>query len=372
MNELTTDRQRSLKCCKYGTGFFGGKFLPFHRGHLDCILRCASECEKLYVVLMANSEEERRILADRNRAFPAEHLSAHTREIVMRAELAPFENIEVIVYDCREADERAVREGKHPWFYECHDMVSLMGRFDVAYSSEPAYSDNFRMFYPWAEAVVLDEHRRRVPISATAIRNMPFYEAYDHLTREYQKRINKKVLFTGTESCGKSTLVRKLAATLNTSYTEEQGKLACERVNLSSPGAELYPRFIHAQVMADAEAVRAANKVALCDTDAVVTEFYLKLFEGHAGLPLAQETARVNSWDLVFFVEPTVPWVDDGLRTSNRQEHREALSHMLRKTYEDLGYELITLDGDYRENYERALFEIERLLGYHADDEGKE
>ena len=401
MREPRTDRQESLNACnharerklpakngpraerrppagcKYGTGFFGGKFLPFHKGHLDCILRCASECEKLFVVLMTNSEEERRILADYKGPLPIEKLSAHTRELALRAELAPFGNIEVIAYDCQEPDARSLREGKHPWFYECQDMVELMGRFDVVYSSEPEYSQNFHRFYPWADAVVLDQDRSRWPISATAIRSMPFHEAYGHLPREYQKLVNKKVLFTGTESCGKSTLVRKLAAALNTSFTEEQGKLACERVGLSSPGAELYPQFIHAQVMADAQAVRTANMVALCDTDAIVTEFYLKVLEGEDGMPLAQEVAREaarsNTWDLVFFVEPTVPWVDDGLRTSPQQQERETQARMLRSAYEDLGYQLVTLDGNYRENYEQALYEIEALLGYHDGEEsGKE
>lgn len=403
MEVFKTDQQRSLNgcidgvvdgnvcravtACKYRTGFYGGKFLPFHRGHLDCILRAASECEKLFVVLMYGSEEERQILEGfdggpdgpgdlggrngRKGPFPIEQLSAHIRELALRAELAPFDNIEVVAYDCAEADARAMREGKHPWFYECRDMVQLMGRFDVAYSSEPAYSENFRNFYPWADAVVLDASRSRFPISATAIRSMPFYEAYEHLPREYQKLVNKKVLFTGTESCGKSTLVRKLACVLGTSFTEEQGKLACERVGLPSPGAELYPQFVSAQVMADAEAVRRANRVALCDTDAIVTEFYLKVLEGRDGLPIAREVARLNKWDLVFFVEPTVPWVDDGLRTSARQLEREEQARMLRGMYEQLGYKLVTLDGSYRENYERALHEIRRLLGY-CDDEGRE
>ena len=370
MNELTLDVRRSVNACKYGTGFFGGKFLPFHRGHLDCVLRAASECEKLYVVLMHNSAEERKILADCRGPFSIDELSAHTRELALRAELAPFESVEVLVYDCAPADERAGREGKHPWFYECRDMVSLMGRFDVAYSSEPAYSRNFREFYPWADAVVLDAGRVRWPVSGSAIREMPFWKAYGCLPREYQRLVNKRVLFTGTESCGKSTLVRKLASALGTSFTEEQGKLACERVGLSSPGAEWYPQFVCAQVMADAEAVNRANMVALCDTDAIVTEFYLKVLEGRSGLPLAREVARLNAWDLMFFVEPTVPWIDDGLRTSAEQREREAQARLLRSMYEDLGYELVTLDGDYRENYERALHDIRRLLGY--DDMGKE
>ena len=363
MNERNLGSQPPVKRCKYGTGFFGGKFLPFHRGHLDCILRCASECEKLYVVLMHGGEEEQRIIANYDGAFPIEHLSRETREAALRSELSPFENIEVIAYDCREADARAVAEGKHPWFYECQDMVSLMGRFDVAYSSEPEYSANFRAFYPWAQAVLVDPGRQRTPISATEIRQMPFHRAYAHLPREYQKLVNKKVLFTGTESCGKSTLVRKLAAVLGTSFTVEMGKLACEKVGLPSPGAALYPRFVYEQKVADMHAVETANMVALCDTDAVITRFYLGLYEGQE-LPIALEVAKLNSWDKVFFVEPNVPWVADGLRMHAGQATRREQAEQLKAVYRELGYDLVLLDGDYRENYERALREIRALLGY--------
>ena len=362
MKEQHPGMQPPVKRCKYGTGFFGGKFLPFHRGHLDCILRCASECERLYVVLMHGGEEEQRILADYDGRFPVEYLSPHTREIALRSELAPFENIEVISYDCQMADARASAEGKHRWFYECRDMVSLMGRFDVAYSGEPAYSENFRAFYPWADAVLIDRSWNGRP-SGTEIRRMPYYRAYAHLPREYQKLVNKKVLFTGPESCGKSTLVRKLAAVLGTSFTEEMGKLACEKVRLSSPGAALYPGFVFEQEVADMRAVEAANMVALCDTDAVVTEFYLELYEGEK-LPIAREAARLNRWDAVFFIEPTVPWVADGLRAHSAQAARRKQAERLKDAYRGLGYELRVLDGDYRENYERALLEIRALLGY--------
>lgn len=361
--------QQPLYRCKYEVGFFGGKFFPFHLGHLDCVLRCASECEKLYVVLMYNGDEERAVLEDYTGKFPRKHLDPRIREMAIRAELRPFENIEVIAYDCAPAYERSVMEGRHPWYYECQDMVRLMGRFDVAYSSEPGYSQTFREFYPWADAVLVDAARERTPISATQVRNMPFYEAYDYLPREYQVLVNRKVLFTGTESCGKTTLARKLAAVLNTSFTVEQGKLACEKYGVPSPLPQMYPQFVHAQMEADARAVASANKVAICDTDALVTAFYLDLYEG-GKLPLAWEAARGNEWDIVFFVEPRVPWIADGLRLHSDQTTRIAQASRLKAAYEDLGLRLVVLDGDYRANYERALHEIKTMLGY-RDGEGE-
>ena len=58
------------------------------------------------------------------------------------------------------------------------------------------------------------------------------------------------------------------------------------------------------------------------------------------------------------------PWVADGLRIHPDQDVRKAQAEQLKAAYRELGYELIVLDGDYRENYERALLEIRALLGY--------
>lgn len=348
--------------CRYKTGFFGGKFLPFHRGHLDAIIRCAAECEHLYVVVMHHGAQENEIRADYKGRLPFDCLDLATRLHAMRAELSVLGNVEVLSYDCRESDERARLEGVHPWTYECLDMVELMGRFDVAYSSEPEYSENFRFFYPWADAVVVDAERLRYPISATQLRNMTFAQAYPHLPREFQRLVNRKVLITGTESCGKSTLVRKLAARLNTTHTEEQGRLVCERYGVSSPKLDLYPSFVYAQKDAERVANENANMVVICDTDAIVTAFYAEEYKG-ARLDIAYEAAKASGYDKVLFVEPTVAWVDDGLRTMPEQAGRERQAARLKEMYAEAGYELEVLAGDYRGNYEKALASIQELLG---------
>lgn len=95
----------------YNIGFYGGKFLPFHQGHLHCILRAASQCKKLYVVLMYNGREELEIMKDETR-FGNKYLTPHIRELAIRRELKDFPNIEVIVYDTKPADDKAEQENK--------------------------------------------------------------------------------------------------------------------------------------------------------------------------------------------------------------------------------------------------------------------
>ena len=43
---------------KYKVGMYGGKFMPFHKGHLHCVEVASSMCDKLYVILFHGSDQE--------------------------------------------------------------------------------------------------------------------------------------------------------------------------------------------------------------------------------------------------------------------------------------------------------------------------
>lgn len=344
----------------YNVGFYGGKFMPFHKGHLHCILRAASQCNKLYVVIMYNGKEELEILKTETK-FGNKNLTPHIRELAIRKELKSFPNIEIIMYNTQPADDRAIQEGKDLWYYECQDMVNLMGQFDACYSSEPEYHKLFQHYYPWAESIILDDARAAVPISGSQLRNMTVKDAYQYLPRSYQQLVNKKVLFVGTCSCGKTTTIQKLAKYYNTSYSEEQGRLVSESYNIHSPGSEYYNQFVCQQYMANVKAVEDANLVAFLDTDALITRFYNDLYED-SPLPAAEAIAADNQYDLVLFFEPTVPFVHDGMRTKREEAQRWELSQKLKETFLQY-YDIKVLSGTYEENYLNAIKYIDEMLG---------
>lgn len=345
----------------YKTGFFGGKFMPFHKGHLHCIMRAASQCEKLFVVLMYNGAEELAIMRQNNR-FGNKNLTPHIRELAIRKELGEFENIQVIAYDCKPADDRALMEGKDIWYYECEDMVRLMGRFDACYSSEPSYDEKFKHYYPWSDSILLDVDRKHVPVSGTDIRNMCVRDAYGYLPRGYQQLVNKKVLLAGTCSCGKTTVAKKLASYYNTTCSKEQGRLISESLNMTDPGPEMYDRFVCQQYMANIYATENANLVAFLDTDALTTKFYSELYEDSPMLS-AEAIAAKNEYDLILYFEPTVPFVYDGFRTKREESERFELSAKLKNEFCKYYSNIKTLAGTYEENYLNAIRYVDAMLG---------
>ena len=54
---------------KYQIGMYGGKFMPFHKGHKYCIDVACSECEKVYVILFYGGSDEMKILNENHELY---------------------------------------------------------------------------------------------------------------------------------------------------------------------------------------------------------------------------------------------------------------------------------------------------------------
>ena len=151
---------------KFKVGMYGGKFMPFHKGHLYCVEKAAKQCEKLYVVLFHGGEQELKILKNRPKEqfLDYEDRKKHTQEGCKY-----IENVEVIDIDvtkCKHPD------GTENWEMETPLVENACGKLDVVFGSEPEYKGYFKKAFPYAEYVMIDNERKTVPISGTMIRNM--------------------------------------------------------------------------------------------------------------------------------------------------------------------------------------------------------
>ena len=154
---------------KYGVGMYGGKFLPFHKGHRYCVETAALECETVYVILFWGGADEERILKDRPEIWLSLEERKKKLEQICREAGRIAKVVPVLI------DTRTLRtaDGEEDWDAETPLVRAVCGgRLDAVYSSEESYGAYFRRAYPEAVHRLVDVKRVHFPISGTMIRNM--------------------------------------------------------------------------------------------------------------------------------------------------------------------------------------------------------
>jgi HTH-type transcriptional repressor of NAD biosynthesis genes len=201
------------------------------------------------------------------------------------------------------------------------------------------------------------------------IRENP-YACWDYLPNCVRKYYTKKVCVIGTESTGKTTLVRKLAKELNTSHVEEAGRYICDDAGgIDNMQKYHYFEILFKHKQLEKEALTNARKVMLIDTDSLITLYYYNLgFKDNDPLnqafsDVAQGISVLNNYDLYLFLEPDVEWVQDGTRTYGEQGVREDNNLTLKELLKKNGIEYVTIRGNYQERYEQSKNKVLELIG---------
>ena len=151
------------------TGFFGGKFMPLHKGHLYCIDVAARQCDRVVVIMFINGDDELEILKEHDEP----ELKVENRIKQLEHVCRLYDNVEFYIInddDCRTSD------GVNDWDMETPLVRAHVPHMDYVYSSEPSYDAYFKRAYPEATHVIVDEKRIKYPISATMIRAMQSLE----------------------------------------------------------------------------------------------------------------------------------------------------------------------------------------------------
>lgn len=150
-------------------GFYGGKFMPLHKGHLYCIDTAARMCDHVVVIMFINGDDELEIL----KTHHEEELTVKARVAQLEKVLTLYPNVEFHIID-----DNPLRnpDGSEDWDKETPLVRQYVPHMDYVYSSEPSYGEYFSRAYPEAKHIIVDEHRKTYPISGTMIRAMEFLE----------------------------------------------------------------------------------------------------------------------------------------------------------------------------------------------------
>ncbi|HRW18217.1 MAG TPA: AAA family ATPase [Dermatophilaceae bacterium] len=277
-----------------------GKLYPLHVGH-QALIRAAQTAAERVTVLVVGSATESIPVATRVGWVREEHPQVR----VVGAE-----------------DEHEIDYGSESaWQHHVGLMQSLLaphaavdGPVDLVASSD-GYGEELarRLGARW---LCVDPGRQATPVSGTAIR-ADLAGHWWALPPAVRATLVRRVVVTGAESTGTTTLAADLAEALGTIWVPEFGRT----------WTELRPGGIHAPwhpaefdlVAAcqardeDAAARHTPVPVLVCDTDVLTTTVWHERYVGTPS-PTVAALAAARVPDLYLLTGDEIPFVDDGMR----------------------------------------------------------
>jgi NadR type nicotinamide-nucleotide adenylyltransferase len=169
-----------------------------------------------------------------------------------------------------------------------------------------------------------------------------------------------RVVITGSESTGKTTLARDLAARFGTAWSRENARLYVDSVRRPLGPEDVEP-IARGQIALEDEARARARRLVVHDTDHLSTVVYARHYYG-ACPEWIERAARERRGDLYLLCHPDVPWVADWLQR-DRPGLRDEVHLRFRAALEEFGAPAVDIRGDWLARAEAAAAAVTTLLG---------
>lgn len=329
----------------YKVGMYGGSFNPMHNGHLKCIIKAACMCEKLYVVLSIGMKREEVDYKVRYRWLY--QATKHIGNVKILTISDSCETKNDYTFEASKSDSEYIKK-------------QIGEPIDIVFCGSDYDENSFwNVNYPDSEFYVFE----RDEINSTEIRK-DVYGHWDWLPNFVRPYYVKKVLIIGVESSGKSVMTVNLANYFNTNFIEEAGRELSEKSGTDTMMLnEDFTEILLVQKLNEIKAIEHSNKVLFCDTDCLITQFFLKFLEGDKlNIKLSDAIDAINRYDLILFLAPDVKWVQDGDRSEEIRDNREKYRDMIADIYKSHGKKFEYIEGDYLTKFNKCVELVNNII----------
>jgi len=338
-------------------GVYGGKFYPFHNGHVSFIEEAAKYVDVLFVAVQYDEKHEEKL----STGTPFAHVPPVVRERWITETFKNNPKIRVLSH----YEQRVPDPSQYPLLIPAYQQLEhTLGHIDIIFSNTHEYDNYFQTVIPQAEHIVFLENRDIIPISATQIREQGIYKNWEHLPQPVKNYYTQKVAFCGWESSGKTFTSQHIAQKYNTTYLPEYGRTyyenigGYETINLPTDFPEIAIGHLHQLNTA------TGNKIIIVDTDLIYTQFYYLQAYNQLNPTLdtliRENTENINHY---IYLKPRQDFTDDGTRKRITYTERKEMSLHLEALYMYYGKILTIIDNhNDTDRITRAETKINNIL----------
>jgi len=321
----------------FNHGLILGKFYPPHLGHLHLIQEGKKKCNHLTVIIASLANE----------IIPGWLRLDWLNKLVMDPD------IEIIWIE----DENPQYPEEHPDFWQIWKKSIervLTSPIDILFTSE-VYGETLSRILG-TKHLSIDKERIQFPISATKIRTKPL-DHWDYIPDLIKPFFLKKIVLTGPESVGKSTLTSILAEHFQTTFVPEYAREYLEKKGRSVIEDDILS-IGKGHLLDEIEKSIKANRYLFLDTDHLTTKIYSEFYFKNSP-EWVNERAKNLSYDHSLFLNIDVPWISDPQR--DLENYREEMKFIFQNEMISAGRPFTLLSGNFMEREKLAIETVKEI-----------
>jgi len=167
-----------------------------------------------------------------------------------------------------------------------------------------------------------------------------------------------RIVLTGSECTGKSTLAEALARHFAVDLVPEFVRTLAEQKNGPIDFSDHGP-IARGQMALEEKHLARGGRLLIQDTDLLSTVVYCRHYFGRCPAWI-EEAVHERRPDLYLLCQPDIPWIADGVR--DRGHRREEMQELFQLAVAATGTPSVDLRGSREDRFARATEVIDRLL----------